>query len=97
MVALAPFCGWRYNPLKISKLDEVVSPPYDVIDNELQKELHRRHPWNVIRLELGEDCPWDNEEENRYTRARRYLDDWRIQGVLVRDEKPALYVYHHRF
>jgi uncharacterized protein (DUF1015 family) len=97
MVALAPFCGWRYNPLKISKLDEVVSPPYDVIDNELQKELHRRHPWNVIRLELGEDCPWDNEEENRYTRARRYLDDWRSQGVLVRDEKPALYVYHHRF
>ncbi len=97
MVALAPFRGWRYNPLKINSLHEVVSPPYDIIDSELRKELHRRHPWNVIRLELGEEYSGDSEEDNRYTRARRYLDEWRSQGVLVRDEKPALYVYHHRF
>lgn len=97
MVAIAPFCGWRYNPLKTGKLEEVISPPYDIIDRRLQRELHQRHPWNIVRLELGEEYPEDNERENRYTRARRYLEEWRNRGILVRDKRPALYVYHHRF
>lgn len=97
MARIAPFCAWRYNPEKIPELSRVTSPPYDVIDRKQQEELHRRDPFNVIRLELGEDLPGDNEKENKYTRAARFLKEWQRQGVLVRDPRPSVYLYHHRF
>jgi hypothetical protein len=40
---------------KIGDLAAVVSPPYDVIPDNLRHELHQRHPHNVVRLILGED------------------------------------------
>lgn len=97
MARIAPFCAWRYNPEKIPELSKVTSPPYDVIDRKQQEELHQRHPFNVIRLELGLELPGDNEKENKYTRAARYLKKWQREGVLFRDPKPSVYLYHHRF
>lgn len=97
MARIAPFCAWRYNPEKIPDLSRVTSPPYDVIDRKQQEELHRRDPFNVIRLELGEELPGDNQKENKYTRAARFLRQWQTQGVLVRDPRPSIYLYHHRF
>lgn len=97
MARIAPFGAWRYNPEKIPELSKVTSPPYDVIDRKQQAELHRRDPFNVIRLELGEDLPGDNEKENKYTRAARFLKDWQREGVLVRDPRPSVYLYHHCF
>jgi uncharacterized protein (DUF1015 family) len=97
MARIAPFCAWRYNPERIPELARVVSPPYDVIDRRQQQELHRRHPFNVIRLELGEDLPGDDEVENRYSRAARFLRKWQRQKVLVRYPRPAVYLYQHRF
>lgn len=81
----------------VQDLGQVICPPYDVIDPAEQEELHKRHPWNVVRLELGEEFPGDDQQENRYTRAARFLQDWRSKGVLVRDPSPALYLYHHHF
>ena len=34
---------------------------------------------------------------NRYTRAARFLKEWRREGVLREDDHPALYVYHQTF
>ncbi len=97
MARIAPFCAWRYNPQKISELSRVTSPPYDVIDRKQQQELHRRHAFNVIRLELGQELPGDNEKENKYSRAARFLKQWQESGVLLRDPRPSIYLYHHRF
>lgn len=97
MARIAPFRAWRYNPEKVPDLAQVISPPYDVIDRREQQELHMRHPCNVIRLELGEELAGDDDRENRYTRAARFLRQWQRQEVLVRDPRPALYLYHHRF
>jgi uncharacterized protein (DUF1015 family) len=97
MARIAPFCAWRYNPEKIPELYRVTSPPYDVIDRKQQEQLHKRHPLNVVRLELGEELPGDNEKHNRYTRAAGFLKKWRRDRVLVRDPRPSVYLYQHRF
>jgi uncharacterized protein (DUF1015 family) len=96
MPIIAPFRGLRYDPEHIGSLDDVVAPPYDVISPELQDELHRKHPANVIRLILNRDEPGDGEGE-KYLRAARYLNSWQREGVLRRDAEPALYVYHQVF
>jgi uncharacterized protein (DUF1015 family) len=82
---------------KIGDLGAVVSPPYDVISDELRRELHRRHPHNVIRLILGEDRAGDDATENRYARARRYFQEWEQTGILLRETAPAFYVYEQQY
>ncbi len=97
MARILPFRGYRYNVERIGSLGAVVSPPYDVIHDELRHELHLRHAHNVIRLTLGEDRPQDNAAENRYVRARQYFQEWAEIGVLFRESDPALYVYEQEY
>ncbi len=88
---IMPFRGVLYNPRKIKELTPVVSPPYDIIPPTLQADLYARHPWNIVRLELGKESPRDTERNNRYTRAARLYRAWRERGVLKRDLRPAVY------
>ncbi len=94
MPNIQPFAGYRYNLDKVDSLDNVVAPPYDVIDPELQDALYAKHPDNVIRLILNKMNDTDTEKNNRYTRSAETLKSWKEQGILVQDAKPAFYVYH---
>jgi uncharacterized protein (DUF1015 family) len=93
MPKIKAFCGWRYNPDKISHLASVLAPPYDVISKEQQEALHQKNPYNVIRLILGRQTPRDSAKNNQYTRAKSFLEQWKLSGVLIRDFNPSVYVY----
>jgi uncharacterized protein (DUF1015 family) len=97
MPDIQAFRGLRYDLGHVGALSDVVAPPYDVIDPALQDELYKKHPANVIRLELNRDEPGDDDHNNRYTRAARFLKNWKSEGVLQLDPNPALYVYHQEF
>src|SRR5271168_4467430 len=97
MPEMQAFRGLRYDLGHVGSLSDVVAPPYDVIGPELQDALYKRHPANVIRLELNRDEPGDDEHNNRYTRAARFLRNWRSEGVLFSEAQPAVYVYHQVF
>jgi uncharacterized protein (DUF1015 family) len=97
MPDIRPFRGIRYNMAQVGALSDVVAPPYDVIDPPLQRQLYEASPYNIIRLELNQEEPGDNASSNRYTRAARFLKEWRRAGVLREDDRPALYVYHQTF
>ncbi|MDR2642906.1 MAG: DUF1015 domain-containing protein [Planctomycetaceae bacterium] len=94
---IQPFIGYRYNLEKINRLDDVVAPPYDVIDDKLQDELYSRHPNNVVRLILNRISPTDSAENNRYVRASKILSDWIADKILVKETSPSIYVYHQVF
>ncbi|MCD6468681.1 MAG: DUF1015 domain-containing protein [Thermoplasmata archaeon] len=93
MVVVAPFKGVVYNKEKIRDLDDVMSPPYDIISPVMQDELYKKSEYNVVRLILGKRSPEDDEKNNCYTRAKRFLDSWLEQGVLVENKTPAIYPY----
>ena len=97
MPQIQAFRGLRYDLGHVGSLSDVIAPPYDVIDDGLRDRLYERHPANVIRLELNRDEPGDDEQSNRYTRAARFLKQWRDQGLLRLESDPALYVYHQTF
>ena len=97
MPNIQPFEGLRYNLAQIGSLSDVVAPPYDVIDPALQDALYEKHPNNVVRLILNKMLPTDDEQNNRYTRSARELKNWKEEGVLQKDSKPAIYVYHEVF
>jgi len=93
MAEILPFRGVLFDPAKVGEVARVVAPPYDVIGPVEQATLYDRHPCNIIRLELGRERPDDGAEHSRYTRAKRYLEDWLREGTLRRDDRPAIYLY----
>ncbi|MDH7577773.1 MAG: DUF1015 domain-containing protein [Bacillota bacterium] len=97
MAKVIPFRGVRYNLAKIGDPAAVVTPPYDVIDSAAQKKYYERHPFNMIRLELGYQFPTDNEADNRYLRAARDYRNWLAEGILVQEAEDAIYLYEQEF
>ena len=75
----------RYDLDRTAGLQDVVAPPYDVIDSEQRARLQARSPYNVVRIDLPEGG------EDRYERAAALLGEWRAEGVIVHDELPALW------
>ncbi|GBE01851.1 hypothetical protein BMS3Bbin06_00209 [bacterium BMS3Bbin06] len=91
MTEVVPFKGVVYNTEKI-KGDDVVSPPYDIISPEVKDELYRKSPYNFVRVDFGKTYDTDSDQENRYTRARRFLTEWLREGILIQAERPLFYV-----
>src|SRR5579863_1669443 len=97
MADVRPLRGIRYSVEKVGNPGEVVTPPFDVISPEEQARYYARHPYNVIRLELGQEDADDSILNNRYTRAAATLAEWRLQGVLRQDAAPCYYLYQQAF
>jgi len=98
MPEIQAFRALRYDLGHVGSLSDVVAPPYDVISPQLQEELYKKHPCNVVRLILNRVEPGDDDEaNNRYTRARRFLRNWQSEGVLLSEADPAIYVYDQEF
>ncbi|MBS3778077.1 MAG: DUF1015 domain-containing protein [Candidatus Thermoplasmatota archaeon] len=93
MVKVAPFKGITYNKEKIDDLDKVMSPPYDIISPKQQDKLYENSPYNFVRLILGKQKPEDNDQDNRYTRAKKAFEHWQKENVLTPSEKTAIYPY----
>ena len=84
---LKPFRALRFDEGAAGPLDDLVAPPYDVITPEALERLLARSPWNVVRLVR----PDDPEE------AARTLADWRERGLLVREERPAVWLVEEEY
>ncbi len=93
MVEIKPFKGITYNKEKNKDLDDLMSPPYDIISKKLQEELYDKSTYNFVRLILGKQYDSDTEKDNRYTRAKKDYDKWLTDEILIQSEEPAIYPY----
>ena len=91
------FRGLRYDLGQVGSLSDVIAPPYDVIDETFRDDLYKKHPANVIRLILNREEPGDDNDSNRYSRAAKFLKQWRAAGILQTESEAAIYVYHQEF
>ncbi len=97
MALIAPFRALRYNPAKIQHLEEVVTPPYDVIDLQAQAAFAAKNSYNMIHLDLSKNFSAEQLTEARYREARETFAKWQEEGVLVRDNEPTIYLYHTEY
>jgi uncharacterized protein (DUF1015 family) len=81
MADVQPIKTLRYDSRVAGPLDDLIAPPYDVIDDELRAELARRSPHNVVEIDLPES----------YEGAAEKLGEWREQGVVVSEDEPAIW------
>jgi uncharacterized protein (DUF1015 family) len=81
-VEIRPFHALHYAADRVD-LADVVSPPYDVIDEDMRRRLLDRSPYNVVHLILPE--PGEERE------AGDTLEAWRNERVVVREPRPCMY------
>lgn len=95
MVRIAPFRGLRYDPAVVGDdLAAVTAPPYDAIDAQLQEQLYRAHPHNVVRLERSrsDSVGPSTAGPPPYREAAESYRAWIRDGVLRPDPARRLYV-----
>jgi uncharacterized protein (DUF1015 family) len=85
MAEIQPLTALHYDLDKTGGLQDVVAPPYDVIDEQQRRELEGRSPYNVVRIDL----PKGNGDP--YEHAAGLLREWRDAGVVIKDSEPALW------
>jgi uncharacterized protein (DUF1015 family) len=82
MADLQPLRTLRYDTSVAGPLDDLIAPPYDVIDDEMRAELAARSPNNVVHVDLPPS----------YEQAGATWDGWRGAGVLTQEEEMAVWV-----
>ncbi len=97
MTKIRPFRGLRYNPDKFCDLSDVITMPYDRIHAAEQAQYYDLSAYNFVRAILGRRTSADNDENNVYTRACGYLNNWLAEEIFIRDPAPALYVLEQTF
>ncbi|WP_039763732.1 DUF1015 domain-containing protein [Caldicellulosiruptor sp. F32] len=95
MANIRAFRGLRYSPEV--KLDSCICPPYDIISDSEREELYRKSEYNIIRVEFGKEFEGDNAQNNKFTRAKEYLDEWIQRGILRFEDKESVYVLEQEF
>ena len=93
MVEIRPFRGIRYTAASHGRdLGDYLSPPFDMITPQVERELLQRSDHNVVRLELA---PREVSDRYRYVAETQQL--WEAEGVLMRDAEPSVYITEETF
>ena len=90
MADVQPLRALHYDLGRTGGLQDVLAPPYDVIDAEQRAELEARSAYNAVRIDLPVG-------ERPYESAAELLAGWRREGVIVRDQQPAVYVLEQEY
>jgi uncharacterized protein (DUF1015 family) len=88
MADVQPLHTLRYDLDKVGSLESVIAPPYDVIDDDDRAHLLERSPHNVVEIDL----PRDRAGGDPYEHAAATVQSWRDDGVLVREDEPAIWI-----
>src|SRR4029079_1925577 len=83
MADVQPLEALHYDQAKAGSLQQLVAPPYDVIDAEQRAELAARSPYNVLRVDLPEG-------DDPYAEAARLFQQWQDEDAVIPDE-PAFW------
>jgi uncharacterized protein (DUF1015 family) len=93
MADVQPFRALHYNLDRVGGLQSVVAPPYDVIDAAQRAELLTHSPHNVVEIDL----PEADDGGDPYAHAAEAFERWQHDGVLVRDDEPALWALEQQY
>ncbi len=96
MSTVRAFCAYRPRPDLASK---VASFPYDVINSDEARELAAGNPYTFLHVgkpEIDLDPAVPLYDDRVYAKGRENLYGFIRDGVLLKDERPHLYVYQQK-
>ena len=88
-----PIYGIRPAP---GKAQEIMAPPYDVMNSEEAREMAKGKPNSFLHVSKAEiDLPpgTDVHDESVYRKAAENFESMLKKGLLIREAKPCFYAY----
>lgn len=89
MTEILPIKAWRYHPNLSSQIEELSSPLFDVVSARQREALYKNDK-NSIHLSVPKG-------DNPAISAKKTLERWKKQNVIVQDRLPGIYVYYQYF
>ncbi len=86
MAVIKGFKGYRYNQDKVNP-QNVITPPYDVIDSDYKAQLTALSPYNFVNVILNDD----------HVKSNELLNSMIGENVMIRDDSDSLYVYEQQY
>ena len=86
------FRAYRFDPKVVGPYDDVITPPYDVINPAQRAQLMARSPHNMAHVILPE-----GEGDARYRNAATLFESWLAEGALKQDAEPSVYLLSQTF
>jgi uncharacterized protein (DUF1015 family) len=96
MASIRPFTGLRFS-IEAGPVEKLTAPPYDVLSPTERDEYAARDAHNVVHLTLPEQKSDDRSKFIKYARSSALLSEWRQDGTLQKEPKPAFYRYTQHF
>ena len=93
MARISPFKALRPNE---SLASQVASRPYDVLNSEEAREEAKDNPWSFLHITKAEiDLlpAVDIHSQFVYTKAKENLEQFILNDILLKEEKPCYYIY----
>ncbi|MCG3180504.1 MAG: hypothetical protein BIFFINMI_02866 [Phycisphaerae bacterium] len=97
MPDVLPFQAIRYSTRGGSDLTGRIAPPYDVLGAADKEAMLAADPHNIVAIDLPHMPPKSLGPADAYRRSADLLRQWLADGVLVRDDAPAIYAYQQTF
>jgi uncharacterized protein (DUF1015 family) len=94
MADVRPIDALHYDLAVVGSLQDVASPPYDVIDVDQRAALLARSPYNAVAVDLPKPYGASGPQEtggDPYAEAAEKVEAWREAGALVDDPEPAIW------
>lgn len=70
-----------------------IAPPYDVLDEAPKRALLDKDPHNIVAIDLPVTPPKTVGPDEAYASAGELYRAWLAEGVLMRDDEPAVVAY----
>lgn len=96
MGQIQPLRAIYYNPHR-PNVGSLLAPPYDVLSADDKRQLLQRDANNFVCVDLPHVPPKSAGPPEAYAQAKQTLDHWLASKVVVRADRPALYVYHQKY
>ena len=98
MSTIRPFSAIRYATAAGSRdISTKLAPPYDVLDEQDKQALLDPDPCNFVKVDLPFIPPKSAGPPEVYQTAHQQIEQWLADGTLVKDDQPAIYVYHQTY
>lgn len=92
MVRIQPFKAIFYNTSKAGAIENLIAPPYDVLDSTKANKLAQKSPFNVIHITFSLSA-----DSNFYSSAKEKFFQWLKEGVLKKTSEEGIYFYEVNF
>lgn len=97
MAVVEGFRGIRYSLTPGKDISDRIAPPYDVLNEQGKANLLKKSSNNIVAVDLPHMPPKFAGPEAVYKEAGEKLHQWLSSGAMIREDKPAIYVYQQRY